>query len=195
MPFTYIINKLTGSGTMSNAEGKFSIVVNKNDTLVCSYVGYAKQYIPVASLKPNDNGEYGIIMKNRMIQLNTVTISTFKYKPYEKEYMNKIIDESKIRTIDAFQSPITAMYMQFSKRGREIRKLAQIFDEILIEEQVSKKINPEIVRNLTGDQNLDYENFKKYCLELSNYFIITHEGYDLYNKVMDCYKRYKSEGR
>lgn len=195
MPFVYIINKLTGTGVMSNAEGKFSIVANQNDTLVCSYVGFAKQLIAVSTLKPNTNGEYSIIMKNRMIQLNTVTISTFKYKPYEKEYMNKIIDESKMRTIDAFQSPITAMYMQFSKRGREIRKLAQIFDEILIEEQVSKKINPEIVRNLTGDQNLDYENFRKYCLELSNYFIITHEGYDLYNKVMDCYKRYKSEGR
>jgi len=195
MPFVYIINKSTGNGTMSNAEAKFNLVVNSTDTLICSYVGYARQIIPVSSLKPGAIDEYKIIMRTKMIQLGEVTVSTFKYKPYEKEYMNKIINESQIRTIDAFNSPITALYMQFSKRGKEVRKLAQIFNEILIEEQVNKKLNAEIVRNLTGDPNLDYEHFRKYCLELSNYYIINHDGYELYNKVMNCYKRYKSEGR
>lgn len=195
MPYVYIISKATGNGTMSNLEGKFLIIADISDTLICSYVGYAKQYIPVKSLKRNNKGEYVILMKTQLINLNTVTVTTFKYKPYERDYMNKIIDESQIRTIDAFNSPFTAAYMQFSKRGKEIRKLAKIFEEILIEEQVSKKINPTIVRNLTGDQNLDYENFRKYCLELNNYYILNHDGFDLYNKVMDCYKRYKSEGR
>ena len=109
--------------------------------------------------------------------------------------MNKIIDESKIKTIDAFSSPITAAYMQFSRRGREIRKLAQIFNEILVEEEIAKKINPQIIRNLTGDQKLDIEVFRKYCLELNNQFILTHDGFDLYNRVMECYKRFKEEGR
>lgn len=195
MPYVYIINKTNGNGTMSNLDGKFFLVAKTEDTLICSYVGYAKQFIPVKDLRKNSKGEYVIAMRNQLINLNTVTIITFKYKPYERDYMNKIIDESQIRTIDAFNSPITAAYMSFSKRGKEIRKLAKIFNEILIEEQVSKKINPTIVRNLTGDTNLDFENFRKYCLELNNQFILTHDGFELYSKVMDCYKRYKSEGR
>lgn len=195
MPYVYVINKTNGNGAMSNLEGKFFILANANDTLICSYVGYAKQFIPVSNLKKNSKGEYLIIMRTQYINLNTVTVSTFKYKPYEREYMNKIIDESKIRTIDAFNSPITAAYMQFSRRGKEIRKLAKIFNEILIEEEVSKKINPQIVRNLTGDQKLDYENFRKYCLELNDQYILSHDGFELYNRVMECYKRYKSEDR
>lgn len=195
LPYAYVINKTTGNGAMTNLEGKFSLIVQPGDTIICSYVGYARKYVTVKELGKNNKGEYMLVMAAQMINLNTVTVSTFKYKPYERDYMNKIIDESKIRTIDAFSSPISAAYLQFSKRGREIRKLAKIFNEILIEEQVSKKINPQIVRNLTGDQNLDYEVFRRYCLELSDYFIINHDGFELYNKVMDCYKRYKSEGR
>lgn len=195
MPYVYVINKTTGNGAMSNLDGKFLISAKMEDTIICSYVGYAKEYIPVKSLKKNSKGEYIIMMRTPYINLNAITVTSFKYKPYERDYMNKIIDQSQIRTIDAFQSPFTAAYMQFSKRGKELRKLAKIFEEILIEEEVSKKINPEIVRNLTGDQKLDYETFKKYCFELSNQFILTHDGFELYNKVMDCYKRYKSEGR
>jgi len=195
MPYVYVINKTNGNGAMSNLEGTFLLIANSDDTLICSYVGYAKQFIPVSSLKKNSRGQYVIMMKTQFINLNSISITTFKYKPYEREYMNKIIDESKIKTIDAFSSPITAAYMQFSRRGREIRKLAQIFNEILIEEEIAKKINPQIIRNLTGDQKLDIEVFRKYCLELNNQFILTHDGFDLYNRVMECYKRYKEEGR
>ena len=166
-----------------------------SDTLICSYVGYTKQFVPVKSLKKNSRGEYVIIMKTQYINLNTVTVSTFKYKPYEREHMNKIIDESQMRTIDAFQSPITAAYMAFSRRGKEIRKLAKIYNDILIEEEIEKKYNPAIIRNLTGDQNLDFDLFRRYCLEVNNQFILTHDGFDLYSRVMECYKRYKSEGR
>lgn len=195
MPYVYVINKTNGNGAMSNLEGTFLLIANLEDTLICSYVGYAKQYIPVNTLKKNSKGLYLIIMKTQFINLNSITVSTFKYKPYEREYMTKIIDESKIKTIDAFNSPITAAYMQFSRRGKEIRKLAKIFNDILIEEEIQKKLSPQIIRNLTGDQKLDIDVFRKYCLELSNQFILTHDGFDLYNRVMDCYKRYKDEGR
>ena len=195
MPYVYIINKTNGNGAMSNLEGKFFLIAEMKDTLICSYVGYARQFIPVNTLRKNTKGEYVIIMKTQFINLNTITVTAFKYKPYERDYMNKIIDESKIRTIDVFQSPISAAYMQFSRRGKEIRKLAKIFNDILIEEEIQKKYNPTIIRNLTGDQNLDFDNFRKYCLEVNNQFILTHDGFDLYSRVMDCYKRYKSEGR
>ncbi len=195
LPYAYVINKSTGNGAMSNLDGKFTLMLNAQDTILCSYVGYARKQITLKDIRKNSKGEYMIVMAAQLVNLNTITVSTFKYKPYEREYMNKIIDESRIRSIDAFNSPFTAAYMQFSKRGKEIRKLAKIFNEILIEEQVNKKLSPQIVRNLTGDQNLDYEVFRKYCLELSDYFIINHDGFELYSKVMDCYKRFKSEGR
>ena len=50
MPFVFIINKSNGNGTMSDNNGRFSIYTGMNDTLICSFVGYSKQYIPVNSL-------------------------------------------------------------------------------------------------------------------------------------------------
>jgi hypothetical protein len=109
--------------------------------------------------------------------------------------MEKVIKDSKIKPINALESPITAMYMQFSKRGKEQRKLASIFEQILIDEEVKKKLNPEILRQLTGDDYLEFEKFRRYCFSLTDYYILSHDGYDLYYKVMECYYRWKDEGR
>ena len=63
------------------------------------------------------------------------------------------------------------------------------------EVQVFKKFNGETLRKLTGDETIDFEKFRKYCYYLSNDFIINTEGYDLYYRVMDCYYRWKEEGK
>jgi hypothetical protein len=192
MPFVYIINKSNGNGTMSDNMGKFTLNTNINDTLVCSYIGYIKAYIPVKNLK-TENGIAKVVMSQSIINLNTVTVTTFKVKPYERDYMNKIIDESKIKKLDYFSSPISALYMQYSKEGKQIRKLAKIFETLFEEEQVQKKLSPEILARLTGDDKIDYDAFRKYCYYLTNYYIINHDGYDLYSRVMDCYRTYRSE--
>jgi hypothetical protein len=85
--------------------------------------------------------------------------------------------------------------MQFSKKGKEQQKLAKIFEDIFIQEEIGKKFNGETLRKLTGDENIDFEKFRKYCYYLSNDFIINNEGYDLYYRVMDCYYRWKEEGK
>lgn len=193
MPFVYIINKSNGNGTMSDNDGRFSLYLKTEDTLVCSYVGYTKLVIPFKNLIKQSTGEYKVIMTQMPVNLSMVTINAFKYKPYERDYMNKIIDESKIKPLDYIGSPISALYMQFSKEGKQIRKLAKIFEDLLIEEQVQKKLSPEILRKLTGDEKIDYDAFRKYCYTCSNQFIITHDGVDLYSRVMECYKRWIDE--
>lgn len=193
MPFVYIINKSNGNGTMTDNDGKFILSSNNNDTLICSYVGYAKAYIPVSTLIPNSKGEIKIVMGKQFINLNTITVTSFKVKQYERDYMKSIIDRSKIRTLDYASSPITALYMQFSNEGKQVRKLAKIFEDLLIEEEVQKRLSPEILRKLTGDESIDYYAFRKYCYNVSNEFIISHDGVELYSKIMECYKRWKNE--
>lgn len=180
---------------MSDNDGKFTLNTTTNDTLICSYVGYAKQYIPVNTLKPGAKGEVKLVMTQAYINLTPVTISTFRIKPYERAYMNDIIERSKIKTMDYANSPISALYARYSKEGRQVNKLARIFEQILIEEQVQKKLSREILTRLTGDDKIDYEAFRKYCYYVNDYYIVSHEGVDLYSKVMECYKKWKSETR
>ena len=193
LPFVYIINKSNGSGTMSDNDGHFSLLSDKEDTLICSYVGYAKLIQPVKKLITNSKGEIKLVMAQMLINLSTVYVTTFKIKPYERDYMNKIIDESKFQKLNYLSSPITALYMMYSREGRQIRKLAKIFEDLMMEEEVQKKLSPDILRKLTGDEKIDYVAFRKYCYYVNNYFIISHDGFDLYSRVMECYKSWKQE--
>ena len=193
MPFVYIINKSNGNGTMSDNEGKFSLLVKNSDTLVCSFIGFARLVVPVNDLISENNGEIKLKMLAMPVNLKPVTISAFTYKRYERDYMNDIIDKHRIRPIDYAQSTITALYMAYSKEGRQIAKLARIFENILIEEQVQAKLSKEIVIRLTKDESIDYTTFRKYCYYLSNEYIISHDGVELYTKVMECYRKWKRD--
>jgi hypothetical protein len=193
VPFVYIIAKSNGNGTMSDNDGNFSLLLNQEDTLVFSCIGFTKLVIPFKNLFKTSTNSYKVIMTKMLINLNMIVVTSFKIKPYERDYMNKIIDESKIKALDYSTSPISALYMRYSKEGKQIRKLARIFEDLLIEEQVQKKFSPDILRKLTGDDKIDYHAFRKYCYTCNNQYIITHDGADLYGRIMECYKRWRSE--
>ena len=195
MPFVYVINAQTGQGQMSDGSGKFNIIANEKDSIIFSFVGFLRIKIAANKLYKGFYKECKVIMQETAYKLNQVVISEFKLKPYEKDYMKRIIQGSKTNVVNAMQSPITALYMQFSQKGKEQRKLAKIFEDIFIQEAVAKKFNAETLRKLTGDDHIDFERFRKYCYYLSNDFIIDHDGYDLYYRIMDCYYRWKEEGR
>ena len=194
MPFVYVINAETGQGQMSDGNGKFSIQAGDKDSIIFSFVGYLRLKIAANKLNKGFKGST-VVMVETTYKLNQVVVSDFKLKPYEKDYMKRVIQNSKIAPINAMQSPITALYMQFSQKGKEQRKLAKIFEDIFTEEAVAKKFNAEVLRKLTGDERIDFEKFRKYCYYLSNDYILSHDGYDLYTRVMDCYSRWKAEKR
>lgn len=195
MPFVYVINAQTGQGQMSDGNGKFAVIANEKDSIIFSFVGYIRLKIAAAKLYKGIYKECLVVMEETAYKLNQVIVSDFKLKPYEKDYMKRVIQGSKTTAINAMQSPISALYMQFSQKGKEQRKLAKIFEDIFIQEAVDKKFNAEILRKLTGDENIDFERFRRYCYYLSNDFIINHDGYELYYRVMDCYYRWKEEKR
>ena len=195
MPFVYVINAQTGLGQMSDGNGRFTVSAFEKDSIIFSFVGYSRLKLSAAKLYKGVYKDSKVIMIESGYKLNQVVVSGFKLKPYEKDYMKRVIQGSKTSVLNAMESPITALYMQFSQKGKEQRKLAKIFEDIFIQEEVAKKFNPEILRKLTGDDKIDFDVFRKYCYYLSNDYIITHDGYDLYYRVMDCYYRWKDERR
>jgi hypothetical protein len=193
MPFVYIINKSNGNGTMSDSEGKFSLSVRPGDTVVAAYIGYFRLQVPARELKRDNAGRVKVRLTPMPYSLREVQVTAFKIPKYEREYMGDIIERSRIRPINAIQSPFTALYMRYSKEGKQVRKLAQIFEQILIDEKVQMKLSRDILVKLTHDEDIDYEAFRKYCYYLSDEYIVAHEGAELYSKVLECYKRYQSD--
>ncbi|MBS1645855.1 MAG: carboxypeptidase-like regulatory domain-containing protein [Bacteroidetes bacterium] len=199
MPYVYLIDTKTGNGTMSDFNGKFTIIAQNSDTLVFQYVGYGRRRYPVSFIKNiNDSTKQAlkIVMKPIMVNMQPVTVMATKIKPNEIDYMKRYITQhAKPSVISAFQSPITALYNQFSHKGRAERKLQEIFQNILIQEEVNKKFNPEILRQLTEDENIDFDAFRRYAWRIDNNFIMAHEGYDLYAPIMYYYRQYKKSGQ
>ena len=161
MPFVYVINASNGHGQMSDGNGKFSIVASDRDSIIFSFVGYIRLKISASKLYKGFK-ESKVVMIETAYKLNQVVVSDFKLKPYEKDYMKRVIQGSKTSVVNAMESPISALYMQFSQKGKEQRKLAAIFEEIFIQEAVAKKFNAETLRKLTGDDTIDFERFRKY---------------------------------
>lgn len=199
MPFVNLINARNGNGTVTDYNGRFSIIAEANDTLIFSYIGFARKKIPVAQVKnltDSTKKPLKVVMQRIMVNLAPATVIATKIKPNEIDYMKRYIKQhAELKGVNAIESPITALYQQFSRKGREQRKLQEIFQRILVEEQVAKKFNPEILRQLTEDEYVDFERFRKYCWYVSDEFILTHDGYELYAPIMDCYKRWKADGK
>lgn len=198
IPFAYAINDRTGNGCVSDFNGLFTLTGQASDTLRFSFLGYNKRELVVRNIKNASDSTKQFIkvfLKKTVYTLEAFSVNAFKIKPYEREYMQRVINKPKLQGINVVESPITAMYDAWSHKGRANRKLAAIFEQMFIEEQVEQKFNAEILRKLTGDETIDFAKFKKYCYSVTDDFILTHDGYDLYEPIMDCYKRWKKEGR
>jgi hypothetical protein len=198
VPFAYVINARTGNGCLTDFNGKFSITGSEKDTIVFTYIGFAKKKVLVGLIRNSSDTTkqfLKVTLHKTIYTLDGFSVTAFKIKPSERAYMERVINRPRPTGIEAFQSPITALYEAFSHKGKANRKLAAIFEQIFIDEQVAQKFNPEILRRLTGDETIDFERFRKYCYSVTDDFILSHEGYDLYEAIMGCYKRWKKEGR
>lgn len=193
VPFVYVFSKKTGQGVMSNLNGFFHVIAAENDTLFFHHTQFFSLKIPVKNLAEDKNEIKRIYMKRKIFHLPEIKVMDYSLKTYEKERMDKIIRESRFSFTQSINSPITAMYYAWSRRGKELRKLAKIYEELLLEEKIREKLSPQDLRKLTGDENIDYEAFRKFCFELraEDYFLT--DNYEFYRKVLDCYRRYKRE--
>jgi hypothetical protein len=131
MPFAYVINTRTGQGQLTDMNGEFTITANLSDSVLFSFIGYQRLKMPVKTLHIEINKLCKVIMKETTCKINQVVVSEFKLKPYERDYMKRVISNSKLKTINAVESPISALYMEFSKKGKEQKN--QSYRLVLVE--------------------------------------------------------------
>lgn len=192
--FAYIINNNSHSGVIADASGRFVIAAKTGDSLLVKMLGYENMTIFVNQLR-NENDSVKAFKKFYLQQttykLGTVYVNTFKIKPGEREYMKRVIDRPMVTGINSLESPFTALWQSFSKRGRELTKLQAIFEDLLQKEAIQKKVNTEMLRKLLGEENITYEQFRMYCPEITDDFILNTDGYDLYNAISTAYRNWK----
>jgi hypothetical protein len=212
----HIINKNLNTGTISDDNGYYTIKCNYGDSLIISAIGFK-----TVRLKIQNNSNISVVMYPVTYTLNEVVIHPYKtysefkqafialklpaeepfmdlnYKNFEHFAFDSRINNDKTSSGAGvvIEGPITALYNAFSKKAKELKIYAELIEKDNYKLKLSKKYNPEIVKNITGiksDETLVI--FMKYC-DIQDKFIETATEYELYLAINECYTSFLSECR
>ncbi len=192
--FVLALNKNSQNGTMTDASGRFEVNAGSRDTLIFSYLGYEVRRICLATLPDsikNNKLRLKVILQKKVQSLQQVIIMSTEFSKEEKKYYTSKIDEYERFKSQGIESPITGLYYAFSKEGKSLKKLTAMYDELLYEELLEKRLSDQKLRELTKDSRLDCKAFRDYC-RLSDDFLRLASEYDLFDAVVRKYKDFKS---
>jgi hypothetical protein len=192
--FVFAVNRNTDAGTMTDAFGHFEVVARAQDTLVFSYLGYEVKRVFLSTIKDSLQGNVRylkVVLQKKVMTLQQVIISSHEFTKEEKKYYTDKVDEYNRLKSRGFESPITGLYMAFSHEGKSMKKLIQMYDELLYDEMLEKRLTDDKLRQLTENPTLDCQAFRNYC-RLSEDFLRLASEYDLFDVVLKKYAEFKS---
>lgn len=174
-----IINRSVNNGVYSDGRGYFTIKAQKSDTLVISMISFQQQKLCYAD---SAGTEFLLEIKlpQRIYSTKPVTIRPLKsFEEIERD--KRLLGINRIptlRTTDALQSPITALYEQFSRFERNRRKVAELRDleakKDLIRELLRIYTRTDVIK-LDEDEFTDFIDF----LNLSEDFLKNATQYEI----------------
>jgi hypothetical protein len=151
-----VLIKGSGTGTLTNEQGQFSITIPRNDTLIFRAVGYkTAQYVPVvrslAEIRIN------IYLEEGSIGLQEVEISSRPSQEKIDRYVRnmKRPEVNNIRNPAPFvrfesdkpltpiaptiASPISLMYEMFSNEGKQRRRVKEMEEQRRLEDEERRR--------------------------------------------------------
>ena len=198
-----VVNLTTQQGDFGKAGGLFSVTIKKNDTLLIASTGY--EYKKICFNDSVVKSDYSISVKlNKLtIQLKEVQV----FSPRDLEAINKDIQklgynkkDYEISGIDAFSSPITFLYEEFSRRERLRRHNAVIVNNEkrrqLLKELLTRYVADDIIQLSTDefDHFVDFCNVPEQFMKSSTqyeFIVYIKTKYRLYSNVFDYYREKK----
>jgi hypothetical protein len=195
MQFAYVVNKNLSTGLVTDEQGSFTTRIRVGDTLCFSYLGYAVTKVFTHLLKDSVRNSFlyiRVYLKSKNNELKTVTITPHAFSKEQKEMYRRKVDEYRQGISSPLASPISALYYTFSKKGKELKKLSFLYDQLLTDEIIEARLSPERIRNITGNDTLDVPAFLGYCY-LPDQFVLSASDYDLFYAIKKYYKQYIEE--
>lgn len=190
-----IVNKRTRTGAFGNADGTFTVQAARTDTLMIGSIGHHTRMLCLVD--STERAIYDItirlvplsyqlaeveILPERTLQEIQAEIAKLGYK--ESDY--------KLTTVNALQSPITALYQEFSRRERSKRLVAELVNEdrkrTILQELLQKYVQYDII-NLNPEA---FDDFIDFCsvpddvikgLTQYEFLVYVKRKYELYSSL------------
>ncbi|HYX06658.1 MAG TPA: hypothetical protein VE912_07980 [Bacteroidales bacterium] len=207
----HVYTKPGDRATITDESGMFTLRVGLQDTLHVKALGYYDAVIYPVRQQLAAGDFLPVHLKPRTYAIREVTIlpyrsyaqfkAAFKNHPISDENVPVPLDMPEIAAGPGMQnsgfgitfSPISMLYNQFSKEGKELRKYALVVEQQRINDQVAKKYNVKIVKRVTGiESEKDAYDFMDYC-NLSDSFILKSNDYEILLAIKECFKAYQQE--
>ena len=187
-----IINKRTNNGSFADAEGKFSIVAQQNDSILFSSIGFLIKKICLKDSMPKK--QYYIEVPMQKLQYTLKEISVFATRDLNS--IQKDINNLGVKTdysvegLAGLESPITYLYERFSKRSRSSLKVAQLENQDLKHDVLIDLFRLYVKHEIIDLKDEDFDAFIKY-LNLSDDYIQNASQFELSMAIKGKYESFK----
>ncbi|HEY4787094.1 MAG TPA: hypothetical protein VIH57_13645 [Bacteroidales bacterium] len=212
--FASIINKNLRYGVLSDSLGVFSLSARIGDTLYIKSISFYPAKIAVADSLIWQLRIPEIPLEEQAYEMGGIDIygwgsyQEFKYKflhtetPEDKtklvtENLRKAIGKLPVHPLQEqaaipLGSPVTALYMLFSKEGKSLRRLQAAKERDKVFLFTYQKFNRDIVAEITGLSGNLLDKFMLYC-KPDDQFLIQANDYDIHLRVLEDYEKFKKE--
>ena len=204
VPFVNILNKHKNTGTASNADGTFKILIDLGDTLWFSAIGYSGYSLLVTKQLQ----EVHIDIKLDQVSMELQPVKVFAYRDLASLKQAIINMDVPAETgaptnlslppvqpghngsdmkIVGVNGAITGLIngLGLNKEHNELQKLKKFQDEESRRRQINLKFNEKIVRRWTNLEGEKLTDFMEFC-KLSENFILSASEYELALAVHTC---------
>lgn len=188
-----VVSKRTQQGYFSGHDGKFKLLSGIGDSLLIASTGYTTIKIAVADSVSKGIYHFRIRLKRLQVVLKEVEIFTKRdLEAIERDIQTLGYDEDDylMEGVDAINSPITALYVAFSRRERSKRMVAELRNEdkrrALLKELFRKYVDYEII-DLDNDE---FDRFIDFC-RISDEFLKNSTQYDFIMYIKSRFEIYR----
>ncbi len=207
----HVINLNEVVGTITNAEGRFTIRAAVNDTLYLSYLGFKTQKIRVT----NDMFRFEntkISLTELAYALEEVIVTPYQLTGYlEIDVKNLPINtayqysisglsvgyeagnknpSAVTKVLGAILNPADLLRNLFGKKPNQMRKLRQMKEDDEIRNLLASKFDREVLMELLQVEKLDIEDILNNC-SYSKSFITTANDLQILDAISSCYEEFK----
>ncbi|MBL8002330.1 MAG: hypothetical protein JNL05_10250 [Flavobacteriales bacterium] len=190
-----VVNRRTRNGSFGNADGTFTVRAQRTDTLLIAAGGFQTRSYVLEDTVLRDAYDVTVELKAWRIELKPLEVlpeRTLKEIQADIDKLGYNERDYRLSTVNAFESPITFLYQEFSKRERSRRLVAELRNEDrkreLLKELLHKYVEYDII-NLSDES---FDDFIDFCAVpdevikgLSQYEFLTYvqRKYELYTSL------------
>lgn len=190
-----VINLSTQVGVFADAGNRFSISAAKNDTIIVTALGYSPGRLCFRDSAMHEHYEIIVPLRRISIYLKEATIFIPRSLSRIEEDFSKLgydARDFRLSGINAWQSPITALYQEFSRKERSKRKVAELMND-----DRRRELLREVLENYsrTGLISLSYNEYNAFIdyLGLNDLLLKTFTQYELALYIKNKYHAYMEQ--